>query len=504
MKIDLGLGEQKFSVNLSVPDEQVTVAQAKYTPATQTWEEVVEDGLRRPIAAQPLRSYDLAGKKVAVITDDWGRPTPAHRVLPAVLRELHAAGARAEDITIFTGTGVHLPMNHEDLVRKVGQEQVDKYRCISHDAFDDANMTYIGLSPRGTPLWINRLVAEADFKVAVGRIAPHNTHGYEGGAKMITPAVSYWLSVLRNHSCNFSPYCEYGSYGQNPSRADVDDIGDLVNLNYIVNFVVNRFGEPLRAFCGHRILAHRAGVAYGDREVWGAEIGQKADLTIATLGANLARGAHAPSPLEQAAIGTRARWEDPSRDPGTLVFVGHPAGPAAVPSAWEQEKASWTFDQIFVEHDRRDQQRTPREISDRCKSIRGEYYVRRPGYLCDVVFAINRPPDTVLTKNNARFDGDLQHAVDEALSRLGKDARVLVLPEAANTLPMPRFHSFAELQGLLPEGDVVNRVTDRAGMAVAAGKRTELENDLPRSELAPVSAGPHRRGCGAHPGRAPA
>jgi hypothetical protein len=480
MKIDLALGEQAFSVDVRVPDEQITVAQARYTPATSTWEEVVEAGLRRPIAAPPLGSYDLRGKKVALITDDWGRPTPAHRVLPAVLRELHAAGARAEDITILTGTGVHQPMNREDLTRKLGQEQIDRYRCLPHDAFDEANMTYVGLSPRGTPLWLNRLVAEADFKVVVGRIAPHNTHGYEGGAKMITPAVSYWLTVLRNHSCNFSPYCEYGSYGQNPSRADVDDIGGMVHLEYIVNFVVNRFGEPLRAFCGDRLLAHRAGIAFGDREVWGAEIGQKADLTIATLGANLARGAHAPSPLEQAAIGTRARWEDPGRVPGTLIFVGHPAGAGqpggggsdrlagatAVPSAWEQEKASWTFDQIFVEHERRNQQRTPREISDRCKSIRGEYYARRPGYLCDVVFAVNRPAETVLTKNNARFETDLQRAVDAALERLGRDARVVILPEAANTLPMPHFHTFPELQDVLPEGDAAVRSGD---LAVAAG-----------------------------------
>ena len=451
MKIDLALGQQQFSVDVSVPDEQITIAQAKYTPATQSWEEVVEDGLRRPIGAPPLRTFDLHGKKVALITDDWGRPTPASRVLPAVLRELHAAGASAENITILTGTGVHQPMNREELGRKLGEEQLQKYRCLPHDAFDEANMVYVGLTPRGTPLWINRYVAEADFKIAVGRIAPHNTHGYEGSAKMITPATSHWLSVLRNHSCNFSPYCEYGSYGQNPSRADVDDIGEMVDLSYIVNFVVNRFGEPLRAFCGHRLWAHRAGIAYGDREVWGAEIGQKADLTIATLGANLARGAHAPSPLEQAAIGTRARWEDPARAPGTLIFIGHPAGPEAVPSDWEREKFSWTFDQIFVEHERRDQQRTPREISDRCKSIRGEYYARRPGYLCDVVFSINRPSEMVMARNNARFEPSLQRAVDAALASLGAGARVLVLPEAANTLPMPKFHTFPEVDALLTE-----------------------------------------------------
>jgi hypothetical protein len=121
--------------------------------------------------------------------------------------------------------------------------------------------------------------------------------------------------------------------------------------------------------------------------------------------------------------------------------------------AWEQEKASWTFDQIFLEHERRDQQRTPREISDRCKSIRGEYYARRPGYLCDVVFAVNRPAESVITKNKARFEPDLQRAVDEALERLGRDARVLVLPEAANTLPMPQFHTFPELHDVLSEAE---------------------------------------------------
>ena len=460
MKLDLALGEQRFSVDVPVSDDQITVATAKYTPATKSWEQVVEEGLREPIGAPPLHTFNLKGKKIALITDDWGRPTPSYRVLPAVLRELHAAGATKENITILTGTGVHLPMNREDLIRKVGQEQVDTYRCLPHDAFDEGNHVYMGLSPRGTPLWLNRIVADADFKVVVGRIGPHNTHGYEGGAKMITPAVSHWLTVLRNHSCNFSPFCEYGSYGINPSRCDVDDIGEMVHLEYIVNFVVNRFGEPLRAFCGHRLLAHRAGIAYGDREVWGGEIGQKADLTIATLGSNPTRGAFSPSPLEQAAIGTR--WRQEPGGAGTVIFVGNAAGPEAVPNEWEREKASWTFDQIFIEHERRDQQRTPREISDRCKSIRGEYYSRRPGYLADVVFAINQPSETVLTKNNATFTPDLQQAVDAALDRLGKDGRVLVLPEVANTLPMPEFHKFPELERLGEE-------RRGAGMSVAAG-----------------------------------
>ena len=70
---------------------------------------------------------------------------------------------------------------------------------------------------------------------------------------------------------------------------------------------------------------------------------------------------------------------------------------------------------------------------------------------------------TVISKNNVRFEPYLQTAVDEALNRLGKDARVLVLPEAANTLPMPKFHTFPELESLVPEPARLG------GLPVAAG-----------------------------------
>jgi len=49
-------------------------------------------------------------------------------VLPAVLAEVQAAGASREDITVMTGSGVHEPMNAQDLIRKMGQERTS-WRC---------------------------------------------------------------------------------------------------------------------------------------------------------------------------------------------------------------------------------------------------------------------------------------------------------------------------------------------------------------------------------------
>ena len=50
-------------------------------------------------------------------------------------------------------------------------------------------------SELGTPIWVNRHVAEADFRVAIGRIAPHEAYGYEGGYKMIVPGVASFETI---------------------------------------------------------------------------------------------------------------------------------------------------------------------------------------------------------------------------------------------------------------------------------------------------------------------
>ncbi len=466
MAIEIDFGEVG-AARLDLPDAQVQWASSKYTPATRSWEEIVEAALAAPIGAPRLHDMDLRGKRVVVITDDWGRPTPAYRVLPTVLRAVEQAGASREDITVMTGSGVHAPMSDEDMIRKVGQDIFQSYRCVSHDAVAH-EMTYIGVTSRGTPVWINKIAADADVRIAVGRVGPHNTHGYEGGAKMITPAVSHWITVLRNHSTNFSPYAEYGSYELNPSRQDVDEIGGMVGLEYIVNFVINRQGEPIAGFAGHRLAAHRAAIAWGDREVWSAEIGQRADIVIATPG-TISPGA---SPLEMATLACKLG--------GTTIFVnpvgpklprdepfprsakpisqngGASAGSASTGADLQAEMPTWRFDQIFLEHERRDLGLPARAMSDRCKTIRGEYYRRRPGVTRHVIVVGEALAPDAENRLGHHPAPSLQAAVDTALAREGREARVVILPNASTTLPLERFHTFPDNDKTVEEWAAIN------------------------------------------------
>jgi len=275
-------GQALTAPDLGIPPDKLTVLRSK-DPKGGSWREVVAPALANPIGRPRLRAQNLHGKRIVVITDDWGRPTPASEFIPLVLDELHAAGAEDNLITFVTASGMHVPMNAADLDRKLGKDITQRFRCISHDAGDSKMLALHSVSDLGTPIWINRYVAEADYRVALGRIAPHEAYGYEGGYKLIVPGISSFETILRDHSMNFSRFCVPGVHN-NPSRREADSIGARVGIDFLVNTVVNSQSEPIRAFAGKVEMIHPQGIQFGDREVWGAFTPRKGDVTVVTLG----------------------------------------------------------------------------------------------------------------------------------------------------------------------------------------------------------------------------
>ncbi|MBC8232196.1 DUF2088 domain-containing protein [bacterium] len=183
MEITMPFGDDRKIIKIDLPPGNIIIAQSKNPATTKTWAEVVGETIRNPIGAEAISEQHLRGKQVVIITDDWGRPTPASEVMPLILAELQPTGVEDDDITFVTASGMHDPMSEEDLGRKLAREIVAKYRCISHDGGDWDNLAFCGISPQGTPIWVNKYVAEADYKIALGRIYLHEAYGYEGGIK---------------------------------------------------------------------------------------------------------------------------------------------------------------------------------------------------------------------------------------------------------------------------------------------------------------------------------
>jgi len=421
-------GAALTSQDLGIPADRITVLRSK-NPRGGAWREVVAPALAKPLGTALLRSQNLRGKRVVVMTDDWGRPTPASEFIPLVLDELHAAGAEDQLITFVTASGMHDPMKPADLERKLGKAVTEKFRCISHDAGDHLMLAFVGVSELGTPIWVNRYVAEAQFRVALGRIAPHEAYGYEGGYKMIVPGVASFETIDRDHSMNFSRFCVPGVH-ENPSRREADSIGAQVGIDFVLNTVVNSRAEPVRAFAGKAGMVHPQGIQFGDKEVWGAMTPWKSDVTVVTLGPEeVLRDAPPPETLRRAALVTKPTGAIICESNADRVFTPE-IGTGLADEEILNGKDIASFNAMLPKlspaelmriHELRDWRLDRRTVQHRIKAIRSAFYRIR-----------NLTP---LEKNRVLFTKDPAAKFKEIVRDLPKDLHVNILVGGQTTLP---------------------------------------------------------------------
>lgn len=279
MKLTFGYGSGVQEVEL--PEENLLATlMANEMEHERRGEEAVRYALAHPIGKGLLRDEVHAGEKIAVITSDISRPLPSYDVLPAVLDELSAAGIPDEDITVVFAIGSHRKQTEEEMRHLAGDAVYERVKCVNSDPDD---CVHLGETAAGTPLDITRVVAEADRRICLGNIEFHYFAGYSGGVKAIMPGVSTPAAIQANHSMMVSPDACAGKLEGNPVRADLEEAGARVGIDYIVNAVLDEHKHIVYAVAGDVVEAHRAGCAYLDK-MYRIEIPERADIVIVSQG----------------------------------------------------------------------------------------------------------------------------------------------------------------------------------------------------------------------------
>ena len=150
----------------------------------------LKEALDEPIGTPRLEEMVQPDDQVALVVDDMARPTPISRILPAVLDRLSRAGVADGQITVVIALGTHRPMTPAEIETRIGPGILRRVRVENHDFQDRGRLAYVGESSDGIPVWINRRVKEASFRIAVGNIVPHGVAGWAGGGKIIYPGVA--------------------------------------------------------------------------------------------------------------------------------------------------------------------------------------------------------------------------------------------------------------------------------------------------------------------------
>jgi len=227
--------------------------------------DIGEEGIRQafalPIGSTRMAAMARGRRSAVIVVDDIARPTPAARVVPSIIAELHEAGISDSGITFLMGLGCHRAMTRAEMVRKLGEDVVRTYQVLNHTPYE--NLVRLGETSRGTPVDVNGHFAEAEMRIGVGQISPHGGPGWSGGAKVVMPGVAGIETIIANHKPGRLKK-GLATIDGNEWRADIEEAARVAGLDVIVNVVVNSQRGMAGLFVGHPVEAHRQGV----RRAW--------------------------------------------------------------------------------------------------------------------------------------------------------------------------------------------------------------------------------------------
>jgi len=251
----------------------------------------VRAALEAPIGMPALPRFG-AGERIVLLVSDSFRQAGTHLFLPVLLDGLYAAGTVADDISILFATGTHRPPTPAEQESILGAAIYRQFlpRIFCHNAADEAMLTEVGTTSRGTRVRLNRRAVEAARVIATGTVVLHYFGGFGGGRKSVVPGIAGVDTISHNHALNLHPHedrldpaVRIGRLDGNPVAEDMLEAARFLKVDYILNTVLDRHGRIAAVFAGELDAAHRAATEFA-RQMFVKPIAEKADLVIASAG----------------------------------------------------------------------------------------------------------------------------------------------------------------------------------------------------------------------------
>ncbi|MCS7238064.1 MAG: nickel-dependent lactate racemase [Thermoguttaceae bacterium] len=414
MEVLLDFGRQGLRVDLP---ERNLVKVLGYRPAQPLADprSVLAERLENPRGTPPLVDLARGKRSACVAVCDITRPVPNPLILSELLPTLEKAGIPRSNIIILIATGLHRPNEGRELEEILGRWVLENYRIENHHGQDLEEHAYLGESPRGVPVWIDRRWLEADLKIAVGLIEPHFMAGYSGGRKLICPGLAGLPTVRAWHSPQFleHPLARSGVLLGNPVHEENTWIARRAGCDFTVNVVLDEKRRIVHVEAGEMEAAFLAGVQVVDVMVRD-KVPQPVDVVITT-------GAGYPldATFYQCVKGMVAA--EPIVKPGGTVILA---------AEMSEGIGSGEFAQIFEEN------HSVEEFLDR---ISGGEYFRMDQWQLEEMAKVKRKarivvvttglPKERLSRLFVEPADSVETAVADCLARYGQEATIAVMPK---------------------------------------------------------------------------
>ncbi|RLS24768.1 MAG: nickel-dependent lactate racemase [Planctomycetota bacterium] len=280
MRIKMDYGKTGLMVDLP-NDKVIGPLEIKNAIPLANQSQAISDALANPIGSKPLAEIAKGKKTACILICDITRPVPNKVILPQILKTIEEAGVPRSGITILIATGLHRPNEGEELVELVGEDIANNYRVENHHGKETSEHDYLGITPKGVPVYIDSRYIRAELKITTGLIEPHLMAGYSGGRKVICPGIAGIETVKVWHGPKFleHPNADCGIVEGNPVHEENTYIALMSGCDFIVNVCVDGNRQITWAGAGDMIKAWEAGVSFV-RQVVRVPIKEPVDIVL--------------------------------------------------------------------------------------------------------------------------------------------------------------------------------------------------------------------------------
>lgn len=279
MKIGIPYGKER--VEVEVEQSRVAGIVEPSVVSIDDEAETIRKGVERPVHSRSFDEFIADAGDLLFIVNDYTRPTPTARILDVIYPKIKHKNTR-----FLIATGIHRAPNNEEFSFIFGDYlNLLKDRIYVHDARKDEDMTYLGVSSTGTEMYVNRLGVEAHKLVTIGSVEPHYFAGYTGGRKSFLPGIASYKTIEQNHRHALSPRAQALVLEGNPVHEDMVDALKTIEGKEIFSIQTVLDGEKRVYHCTSGDI-HDSFLTAIDKahEVYCVDVKEKTDIVVAVAG----------------------------------------------------------------------------------------------------------------------------------------------------------------------------------------------------------------------------
>jgi nickel-dependent lactate racemase len=216
MEINIPYGES--AIALQIPDSNLLGVIKPNTPPITP-----RIGQKNDLI-QGLKDFLSKAKRILVIVNDYTRPTPTAEILKwidGLLKEF--------EIRFIVACGSHRAPNEKEFYQIFGDfYKIYQDKILVHNPNDKTALFFLGKTRFGTPIWLNRIILWADKIITINSVEPHYFAGFTGGRKSFVPGIAGIETITQNHKNVLNPKATTLSLKGNPVHEEMTEITKMI------------------------------------------------------------------------------------------------------------------------------------------------------------------------------------------------------------------------------------------------------------------------------------